>query len=130
MSHKTVILHIWHSMSCAPSLLFLSHLSTTSLCTCTPIRPSTRPLIRPLLMSSSHGDLPCADPSNVSFGSMAETHSPTGYEPKGLTEESNSMLVKPLFFHRPSMTSTYDSAESVATSLLNGIWMMSKYGIC
>ena len=25
------------------------------------------------------------------------------------------MLVKPMFFHRPSMTSTYDSAESIAT---------------
>ena len=46
---------------------------------------------------------------------MAETTSPTGYEPKDLTEESNSKLVKLMFFHRPSMTSTYDSAESIAT---------------
>ena len=36
------------------------HSSTTSLSTCTPVRPS--------LMSTSHGDLPCADPSNVSCG--------------------------------------------------------------
>ena len=42
-------------------------------------------------MSSSHGDLCCADPSNVSFGSVAETHSPAAYEPKDLTEEINSM---------------------------------------
>ena len=28
-------------------------------------------------MSTSHGDLSCADPSNVSFGPLAETHSPT-----------------------------------------------------
>ena len=27
-------------------------------------------------MSSSHGDFSCADPSNVSFGLMAETTSP------------------------------------------------------
>ena len=26
------------------------------------------------------------------------------------------MLVKPMFFHRPSMTSTYDTSESIATS--------------
>ena len=47
---------------------------------------------------------------------MAEMHSPTGYEPKDLTEESKSMLVKPMFFHRSSMTSTYVSAESIVTS--------------
>ena len=31
---------------------------------------------RPSLMSTSHGDLPSAEPSNVSFGHLAETHSP------------------------------------------------------
>ena len=36
----------------------------------------------PLLTSSSHGDHTCADSSNVSFGPMAETTSPAGYEPK------------------------------------------------
>ena len=102
-------------MSHTPSLLFPSHLSTASLSTCTPVRPSTRPSTRPSLLSASHGDLPCADPSNVSFGSLAETHSPTGYEPKDLTQEDTSTLVKPMFFHRPSMTSTCDSAESIAT---------------
>ena len=105
MSHKTVILHIRHSMSHAPSLLFPSHLSTTSVSTCTPVRPSTRPSTRPSLMSTSHGYLSCADPSNVSFRPLAETHSPTGYEPKDLREHCDSPL-------------------------LNRIWMMSKYGIC
>ena len=28
------------------------------------------------------------------------------------------MLVKPMFFHKPSMTSTHDSAESIATPSL------------
>ena len=115
ISHKAVILCIKHCMSHAPSLFHPSHLSTTSLSTCTPVRPSSPPSTRPLLMSSSHGDLPCADPSNVSIGPVADTHSPTGCEPKDLTEESNSLQVKPMFFHRPNMTSTYDSAESIAT---------------
>ena len=78
------------SMSHAPSLLFLSHLSTISPSRCTTVRPSIRPSTRPSLMSISHGDLPCKDPSNVSFGHLAETHSPTGYEPKDLTEEDRS----------------------------------------
>ena len=29
------------------------------------------------------------------------------------------MLVKPMFFHKPSMTSTHDSAESIATPSLD-----------
>ena len=69
-----------HSMSHAPSLLFPFQMSTTSLSTlsiCTPIRPTTRPSSRPLLMSSSHGDNTCADSSNVSFGPMPESTSPT-----------------------------------------------------
>ena len=37
---------------------------------------------------------------------MAETHSPISYEPKDLTEENNSILVKPMLFHRPSTTSS------------------------
>ena len=77
VTHKTVILHIKHSMSHTPSLFYPSHLSTYSLSTSTPVRPSTRPSTRLLLMSYSHGDLPCGDPSTVSFGPMAETHSPT-----------------------------------------------------
>ena len=72
-------------------------------------------------MSASHGDLPCADLSNV-FRSLAETHPPTGYEPKYLTEEHNFILVKPMFFHGPSMTSTYESAESIATLPAESDW--------
>ena len=57
----------------------------------------------------------------------ANVHATCG--PKDLTEEDTSILVEPMFFHRPSMTSTDDSAESIAT-FLNRIWMMSKCGIC
>ena len=64
------------------------------------------------------------------FRPLAETHPPTGYEPKDLSEEDNSILVKPMFFHRPSKTSTFDSAESIATRLLDRVGMMSEYGIC
>ena len=66
-------------------------------------------------MSTSNGDLSCADPSNVSLGPLAKTHSPTSYDSKETTEESNSILVKSMFFHRLSMTSTRDSPESIAT---------------
>ena len=38
----------------------------------------------------------------------------TGHEPKDLAE-NDDLCVKPLFFHRPSITSTYDSADSIAT---------------
>ena len=51
----------------------------------------------------------------MSFCPLAEMHSLTGYEPKDLTEESNSILVKPMFFHKPSMTSACDTSESTAT---------------
>ena len=54
----------------------------------------------------------------MSFSRLAETHSATGYEPKDLTEDDTSVQVKPMLFHRPGMTSTYDSAESIATPLL------------
>ena len=48
-------------MSHAPSLLYPSQMSTTSLSalsTCSPIRLSTQPPTKPLLTSSSHGDYP------------------------------------------------------------------------
>ena len=81
MYHKTVILH---SMSHAPSLLFPSHVSSTSLSTCTPVRPSVRPFTLPSLLSNSHGDVPCEDPSNVSFGPLAE--------PRSTTQEAEAAL--------------------------------------
>ena len=52
------------------------------------------------------------------------------FEPKDLAEEYNFVQVKPLFFHRPSMTSIYDSAERIATPPLESdlddeqIWTM------
>ena len=46
---------------------------------------------------------------------MAIYHPLTGYEPIDLAEEDNPVQVRPLFFHRPSMTPTCDSAESIAT---------------
>ena len=45
---------------------------------------------------------------------MAEINILTGYEPKDFIEV-NDTEVSPMFFHRPSMTSTYDSVESIAT---------------
>ena len=45
---------------------------------------------------------------------MADALPPTVYEPKDLAEDDD-LCVKPLFFHRPSITSTYDSSESIAT---------------
>ena len=96
-------------------LLYPSHLSTTSLSTCTPARPSTRPSTRLLLMSCSHGD---ASIHRMCLSVLwVKMHSSTGYEPKDLTEEDNSMLVKPMFFHRQGMTSTCGSAEQIRNML-------------
>ena len=68
------------SIACRTRLPCSSQMSTTSLSTlstCTPVRPSTRPSTRPLLTLSSHGDYTCADSSNVSFGLVPESTSPT-----------------------------------------------------
>ena len=75
-----------------------------------PLFPSSRPP----LTTSSHADYTCADPSNSSFGPLPETTSPTGYELNNRVED-NSMVIKLMFFHKPSMTSTYDTSESIAT---------------
>ena len=76
---------------------------------------------------------PCADLRHPLSGALAEPPSITGYEPKQLAEyqdhqlftedehfsehqdlaEHQDLRVKPLFFHRPTTTSTYDSAESI-----------------
>ena len=82
------------------------------------------------LLFPSHGDDHCADPRHgATFDQLAESNFPTCYEPNDLTEMINTEGT-PIFFHRPSMTSTYDSAESIATPLLNRIWTMSKCGTC
>ena len=108
-------------MSHAPSLLSPSQMSTTSpstLSICTPVRPTIRPSTRPPLTLSSHGDYACADPSNSSFGPVMDSTSPSGYEFQNLIEDS-SMDIKPMFFfhifHKPNMTSTYDTSESIST---------------
>ena len=63
---------------------------------------------------AQRNELPCADPSNSSFGPLPETTSPFGYEPNNLIED-NSMVIKPMFFHKPSMTSACDTSDSTAT---------------
>ena len=98
------------------SLMIPPSVSISSLLTCTPIRLATRPSTGPLQISSSDEIHHFDDPTNVSSGSLADIHSLAGYEPKDLAEKYNLALVRPLFFHRPSMTSTCDSAESIATS--------------
>ena len=93
--------------------------------TCTPSLSSTQ--------SSSHPPFsqlqPCAELQPYLSGSLAEPPSFTGYDSKQLAEsqdhkhftednqlaEHEDLRVKPLFFHRPSMASTYDSAESIVT---------------
>ena len=63
----------------------------------------------------SHGDDHCDDPQHVAtFVPLAEPQLRTGYEPNDLTEMNNTE-VNPMFFHRPSMASTHDSTESIAT---------------
>ena len=57
---------------------------------------------------------PCHDPHRVSIGFLADVPPTTGHQPKDLAE-NDDVCVKPLFFHRPSTTSTYDSAESMET---------------
>ena len=52
---------------------------------------------------------------------MADVRTFTGYEPKDLAE-NYYLCVKPLFFHRPSITSTYDSGESIATHWIGFGW--------
>ena len=88
---KTVIPHILHSMSHAPSLLFPSQLSIASLGTRFPIRPSSRPSTKPSLMPSSHGDYILAPIHRIlSFGLLAETTS---------LEEEGRRVSRPLCQH-------------------------------
>ena len=108
---QNICLHIQRSMAhITLSVMVPPSLSKSSPLTCTPIRPSTRPSTGFLHISSSDEIYHCDDPINVSF-SLADLHSVTGYESKDLAEEDKFVQVKPSFFHRPSVTSTYDSAE-------------------
>ena len=89
---------------------------------------SARALLPPLRLHLSASFNPCADPQPHLSGALAEPPSLKGYEPKQLAEtqdhrhsEDNQLAehedprVKPLFFRRPDVTSTYDSAESIVT---------------
>ena len=65
--------------------------------------------IQTSLLFPSHGDDHCDEPRHgATFGQMAEQNTLTGYEPNDLTEMNNTE-VTPIFFHKPSVTSTYDS---------------------
>ena len=78
----------------------------------------------------SHGDDDCDDPNYVAiFGPLTEPQKPTGDQPNDLTEMNNTEFT-PMFFFRASMTSTYDSAESIATPLTwigFGWWALTGY---
>ena len=104
---KTV--HTSRSMSYTTSEMT----STCSTCTGTPSFPSARPTSISSTVHSSEMN-PCHDPQQVSIGYMADLPPTAGYEPKDLAG-NDDLCVKPLFFHRPSTTSTYDSVESIAT---------------
>ena len=69
-SHSRNMVHSTLSLMTPPSLRTSSHL------TCTPTRPSTRPSTGPLQISSSDEIYQCDNPINVSFGSLADLHSP------------------------------------------------------
>ena len=71
---------------CTPSLMIPPSFSTSPLLTCTPIRPSTGPSTGLLPISSSDEIYHCDDPINVSFGSLADLHSPT------VDQETNSQI--------------------------------------
>ena len=99
--------------SCNMSKITPELTSTFPPCTRTPSYPSARPTsISPIVHSSETE--PCHDPQQVSIGFLADPTTFAAYEPKD-PAENEDLRVKPLFFHRPSITSTYDSAESIAT---------------
>ena len=66
----------------------------------------------------------------MSFGPMAERHSPTGYEPKDLTEESNSILSNRCSSTDRARRRLMIQLRALRLPFLNRIWMISKYGIC
>ena len=78
------------------------------------------------LMQTSPPDetKPCENPRKVSFGSLSESHTPTGYEPNRLAEEEilHNTELRPLFFHTQSTISAYNSAQSIATRLPESDW--------
>ena len=102
-----------------PKFVFVSH-KTFIFANGTPCRMRSRccsstrtPNATSLFLS--HGDDHCDDPRHgATFGQFAESNLPTGYAPNDLTEMNNTEIT-PIIFHRPSVTSTCDSAESITT---------------
>ena len=99
---------------------------------------SSSPAFHPLLSEPK----PCADLRPNLSGAWAKPPPFTGYEPKQIAEphepkqiaehqdhryftedgqyaEHEDLRVKSLFFHQPSVASTYDSAESIVTPPLD-----------
>ena len=102
--------HISRNMS----YIALELTRTFSLCTSTPSYTSARPVTTSPIVHSSEIN-PCHNTQQASIGYVADITPTTGHEPKDLAA-NDDVCVKPLFFHnKPSITSTYDSAESIAT---------------
>ena len=98
MSHAQTLLfksYTYNEMSHAQTLLFKSY-------TYTPIFPSHMEMT----IATIHKHA-------ATFGSLSEPQLLTGYERNDLTH-MNNIEVKPMFFHRPSVTSTCVSAERIA----------------
>ena len=105
MSRQNNHLHSEHAMSHAQSFLF-AYLTSSAHSTRTPVQTS--------LLFPSHGDDHCDDPRpGATFGRSVESNTLTSCDPNDLVELSNTE-VTPKIFHRSSVTSTYDSAESIA----------------
>ena len=104
--------------------------STFSPCTRTPSVPSSLPVSTFPTFHSSEIN-PCHDPQQASIGKMADVRTFTGYEPKDLAEKDD-LCVKPSFFHRPSITLTYDSRFKTQVSSCSGfpsetmLWIKEK----
>ena len=109
-------------MSHAQSLLFPC-LTSSAHSTCTP-NPTS-------LLFPSHGDDHCDQPRHgATCVQLAESKLPTSYEPYDLAEMNNTEIT-PIFFHRQSVTSTYEILlRALLLLLLNRIWTMSRYGTC
>ena len=77
---------------------------------------STRTPIQTSLLFPSQGDDHWDDDPRhgATFGRLAESNTREGYEPNDLIVMNNTEVTL-VFLHRPSVTSTYDSAESIAT---------------
>ena len=87
--------------------------STFSPCTRTPSHPSARPIsTSPTFHSSGTNS---ATTHNKRVSTMWLVYAPLQVTSPKILQKKDDLCVKPLFFHRPSTTSTYDSSESIAS---------------